>query len=142
MTRQTLNKARRVAESKSGKGLLRKRGEHIERSFAHVLDRGGMRRATLRGTENLTKWLTATALTYNFSLLMRKCFGFGTPKQWVAQARLFDWWLLKEALRVIQREITGIGTLLTLSARKIFYLRENIETPVAINAMWGFSTGC
>ncbi len=28
---------------------MRKRGELVERSFAHVLDRGGMRRAWLRG---------------------------------------------------------------------------------------------
>ena len=69
-------------QSKSGKAILRKRGEHIERSFAHVLDHGGMRRAPLRGTENLTKRLTAAALTYDLSLLMRKRFEFGTPKQW------------------------------------------------------------
>jgi beta-glucosidase-like glycosyl hydrolase len=78
-----------AVQSKSGKALLRKRGEHIERSFAHVLDQGGMRRATLRGTENLTKRLTAAALAYNLSLLMRKLFGFGTPKQWAAKASFF-----------------------------------------------------
>ena len=32
-----------------------RRGEMVERSFAHVLDRGGMRRAWLRGRENLHK---------------------------------------------------------------------------------------
>jgi hypothetical protein len=31
-----------------------KKGD-VERSFAHVLDRGGMRRAWLRGRENLHK---------------------------------------------------------------------------------------
>ena len=40
--RQTLARAQRSAGSKYGKGLLRKRGQHIERSFAHVLDAGGM----------------------------------------------------------------------------------------------------
>ncbi len=87
--RQTLRKARVAVQSKSGKALLRKRGEHLERSFAHVLDQGGMRRATLRGTENLTKRLTAAALAYNLTLLMRKLFGFGTPKQWAAKATFF-----------------------------------------------------
>ena len=34
---------------------MRRRGEMVERSFAHVLDRGGMRRALLRGRENVHK---------------------------------------------------------------------------------------
>ena len=34
---------------------MRRRGELVERSFAHVLDRGGMRRAWLRGRENVHK---------------------------------------------------------------------------------------
>ena len=49
--RKTLARAQRSVSSKYGKGLLRKRGQHIERSFAHVLDAGGMRRTTLRGLE-------------------------------------------------------------------------------------------
>ena len=91
-TREVLTKARRTVESQSGKALLRKRGEHLERGFAHLLDHGGMRRATLRGRENLTKRHIAAALTYNLSLLMRKLFGHGTPKQWLAAGFL---WLRK-----------------------------------------------
>lgn len=86
VTRETLAKAKRAVKSKSGKALLRKRGEHLERSFVHVLDHGGLRRATLRGIENLTKRQIAAAIAYDLSLLMRKIFGFGTPKQWVAQS--------------------------------------------------------
>jgi transposase len=106
VTRQTLNKAKRAVKSKSGKALLRKRGEHLERSFAHVLDHGGLRRATLRGKENLTKRQIAAAMTYDLSLLMRKIFGFGTPKQWAAQSvlrlvRLLNWlkWLFEQLAR-------------------------------------------
>jgi hypothetical protein len=36
-----------------GKEAMRKRGEIVERSFAHVLERGGMRRTWLRGRENV-----------------------------------------------------------------------------------------
>src|SRR3989449_6928580 len=50
--KQAVQSARRSVKSKSGKDLLRRRGMHIERSFAHVLDCGGMRRTTLRGWEN------------------------------------------------------------------------------------------
>ena len=54
---------------------------HIERSFAHLLDCGGMRRATLRGQRNLDKRYKIAAATYNLSQLMRHRFGVGTPKQ-------------------------------------------------------------
>ena len=76
--------AKRSVRSKSGKELLRRRGMHIERSFAHILDAGGMRRTTLRGWENLNKRFKLAAAFYNLSQLMRKIFGFGTPKQLAA----------------------------------------------------------
>ncbi len=76
--------ARRSVKSKSGKALLRRRGMHIERSFAHILDCGGMRRTTLRGWENLNKRFKLAAAFYNLSQLMRKLCGFGTPKQLAA----------------------------------------------------------
>jgi transposase len=76
--------AKRSAKSKSGKELLRRRGMHIERSFAHILDAGGMRRTTLRGWENLNKRFKLAAAFYNLSQLMRQLFGFGTPKQLAA----------------------------------------------------------
>ena len=40
-----------------------------------------MRRTTLRGWENLNKRFKLAAAFYNLSQLMRKLFGFGTPKQ-------------------------------------------------------------
>jgi len=86
--RQTLTRAQRSVRSKYGRKLLRKRGQHIERSFAHVLDAGGMRRATLRGLENLNKRHQIAAACYNLSQLLRRIYGVGTPKQWVASLRL------------------------------------------------------
>ena len=82
--RQSLARAQRSVSSKYGKKLLRKRGQHIERSFAHVLDAGGMRRATLRGLENLNKRHQIAAACYNLSQLLRRLYGIGTPKQWRA----------------------------------------------------------
>jgi len=103
--RQVLSKARRAVKSASGKALLRKRGEHIERSFAHVLDQGGLRRTTLRGQANLIKRQLAAALTYDLSLLMRRLTGHGTPKQWLAAAakavsRVWRWLQELFSLRV------------------------------------------
>lgn len=85
--RAALSYASRSTRSASGKALLRKRGEHVERSFCHVLDHGGMRRATLRGCEKLTKRHLVAAMSYNLSLLLRTLFGTGTPKQALAAAR-------------------------------------------------------
>jgi hypothetical protein len=84
--RAALRRASRSRRSASGKALLRKRGEQLERSFAHVLDHGGLRRATLRGCEKLTKRHLTAAMTYNPSLLMRTLFGAGTPRQALAGA--------------------------------------------------------
>lgn len=79
--------ARRSAKSKSGKALLRSRGMHLERPFAHILDAGGARRTTLRGLANLNKRFKFSAAIYNLSQLMRKLLGVGTPKQWVAEGK-------------------------------------------------------
>jgi transposase len=73
--------ARRSAQSQYGRKLLRRRGMHLERAFAHILDCGGMRRATLRGRQNLNKRFKLAAAFYNLSQLMRNLFGIGTPKQ-------------------------------------------------------------
>jgi len=73
-------------KSTEGKELLRRRGMHIERGFAHILDSGGMRRATLRGQANLDKRYKIAAATYNLSQLMRHHFGIGTSKQAAASA--------------------------------------------------------
>jgi transposase len=82
--RQTLTRAQRSVSSRYGRKLLRKRGQHIERSFAHVLDAGGLRRTTLRGLENLNKRHQIAAACYNLSQLLRRLYGIGTPKQWAA----------------------------------------------------------
>ena len=54
---------------KSGVGM-RKRSEMVERSFAHVLDRGGMRRAWLRGRENVHKRYLIHVAGFNLGILI------------------------------------------------------------------------
>jgi transposase len=73
---------------KSGisKEAMRKRGEMVERSFAHILDRGGMRRAWLRGRENVHKRYLIHVAGFNLGILMRAIFGQGTPRE-AASAR-------------------------------------------------------
>lgn len=56
---------------------MRKRGEMVERSFAHVLNRGSMRRSWLRGRENLYKRYLTHVAGCNLGILMRALFGCG-----------------------------------------------------------------
>lgn len=92
----TVRQARRSARSASGKKLLKKRGMHLERSFAHLLDAGGARRTTLRGLKNLNKRFKLSAAIYNLSQLMRKLWGVGTPKQWAAGVKTLGWILCRQ----------------------------------------------
>jgi transposase len=65
---------------------FRLRAELVERSFALTLDRGGMRRAWLRGRENLRKRYLIHVAGYNLGLVMRLLVGAGTPRAFVAGA--------------------------------------------------------
>jgi hypothetical protein len=71
--------------SRSGRWLMRHRGEFCERSFLHVLDYGGARRTTLRGRENVLKRYLVQAARLNLSILLRDMHGIGTLKRtWAA----------------------------------------------------------
>jgi transposase len=71
---------RRRVRGKRGKALMRKRGEVLERPFAHCYETGGMRRTHLRGGENILKRLLVHVAGYNLGLVMRKVFGLGKPR--------------------------------------------------------------
>ena len=73
---------RRRVSGAYGKRLLRKRGELIERSFAHCYDTGGMRRTHLRGHQNILKRLLIHVGAFNLSLIFRSLLGSGTPREW------------------------------------------------------------
>src|SRR5208283_2022082 len=73
---------RRRVNGAYGKRLLRKRGELIERSFAHCYDTGGMRRTHLRGHQNILKRLLIHVGAFNLSLIFRSLLGSGTPREW------------------------------------------------------------
>jgi transposase len=72
------NRAR--VKRKKGKGLQRKRGELLERTFAHICETGGARRTRLRGRENVSKRYLLQASAANLGLVMRSLFGQGTPR--------------------------------------------------------------
>ena len=136
--RQAVQAALRSTRSKYGKALLRRRGMHIERSFAHILDCGGMRRATLRGSENLNKRFKLAAAFYNLSQLMRKLFGFGTPKQLAALARAV-FALLCRVGSLLAAEITNLAAQLRVGISKTLAGSFGLATPEVLENSWFFN---
>ncbi len=72
---------RRRVRGNRGKALLRKRGELLERPFAHCYETGGMRRTHLRGHGNILKRLLVHVAGCNLALVMRTVFGLGKPRR-------------------------------------------------------------
>ena len=71
---------RRRVRGERGKELLRRRGEKLERPFAHQFETGGMRRLRVRGLEQVRKKLLVQATACNLALLLRTKYGAGTPR--------------------------------------------------------------
>lgn len=78
--RHAVYRNRRRIRGERGKRLLRKRGELLERPFAHLYETGAMRRVYLRGHQNILKRILLHAAALNLGLLMRTLFGVGTPR--------------------------------------------------------------
>ena len=78
---------RRRVTGDRGKALLRRRGELLERPFAHYLEAGGMRRTHLRGHQNILKRLLIHVAGFNLAIMMRALWSAGTPKEYVELAR-------------------------------------------------------
>lgn len=72
---------RRRVKGGHGKQLLKKRGELLERSFAHCYETGAMRRTHLRGRENILKRQLIHVCAFNLSLIFRLSLGAGTPRE-------------------------------------------------------------
>src|SRR5713101_2178204 len=72
---------RRRGRGEYGKSLLRRRGEFVERSFAHCYETGAMRRCHLRGRDNILKRQLVHVGAFNLSLILRQLLGAGTPRE-------------------------------------------------------------
>jgi hypothetical protein len=98
--RRAVYNNRNRLRSDLGKEALRLRAEKVERSFEHTLDRGGMRRAWLRGRANLQKRYLVHVAAYNLGLVMRLLLGAGTPR-WLASRSGFIFWLIDPAAGLV-----------------------------------------
>jgi transposase len=84
---------RRRMLGRRGRGLMKKRGELVERSFAHCYDTGGMRRTHLKRQPNILKRLLIHAAGFNLSLILRRVLGLGTARGLQGLAARVSVWL-------------------------------------------------
>jgi transposase len=101
--KQAVYENRRRIRGDRGRAWLRRRGELVERSFAHAYETGGMRRTHLRGRNNILKRVLIHVGGFNLGLVMRGLMGRGTPRglQTASLATLFAllrFWLTVLAL--------------------------------------------
>ena len=71
---------RRRVRGRRGRRLQRRRGEVVERTFAHMYETGGLRRVWVRGHDNVRKRVLLQAAACNIGLLLRSQNGVGTPR--------------------------------------------------------------
>ena len=83
-----------------GKRLLRRRGEVVERTFAHLCETGGGRRTWLRGLTKVTKRYQVLTLSHNLGLILRNLLGTAKPRAFSLALSL---WMPLHALVMILR---------------------------------------
>jgi len=99
---------------KKGKALQRKRGELVERTFAHICETGGARRTRLRGRDNVNKRYLLQAGAANLGLVMRSLFGRGTPRGMAESLQA----LTLAGSRSMRHRETSVGILGVLFTRR------------------------
>jgi transposase len=102
------------------KEAFKLRAELVERGFALVLDRGGMRRAWLRGRENLRKRYLVHVAGYNLGLVMRLLVGAGTPREFLARASAY-------LLALVTADGTALVILVVATGTEAAMLAVSIE---------------
>ena len=126
---------RRRIRGQRGQRLLRRRGEALERPFAHGYETGAMRRTHLRGHGNILKRLLIHAGAGNLALLMRHLHAAGTPRALAGLAAL-----VVAATTVLRRLLRATINLPSDGARAACRARlppTRMITPAARS-----STGC
>jgi len=142
---------RRRVCGKRGRALMRRRGELLERPFAHELETGGMRRTHVRGHPEVLKRMLGAAAGFNIGLLMRTLFGIGKPRVLqgaTSRARKS----MEEALAAVLSLLATVLTLVTTmarrprlperSARSLVVSFSFARARLGVQANRDFATGC
>ena len=101
---------RRRVEGGRGKRLLRRRGEMLERPFAHQYETGALRRLRVRGRDNVAKRVLLQATAFNLALILRSMTRAGTPKGLADLKRnlLCVLWRVLAAISELPAPISGL----------------------------------
>jgi hypothetical protein len=83
---QAFRANRQRVRGNKGRQLNRWRSERCERTFAHVCETGGGRRAWVRGQTNVSKVHPLKCAAHNLGLLLRKVWGYCKPRNTEAAA--------------------------------------------------------
>ena len=128
---------RRRIRGEHGKSLMRRRGEIVERSFAHCYETGGMRRLHLRHRANILKRLLVHVAGFNLGLVMRYLIGSGTPRGLRALLkRFFDFGMRQLGLWID-------GFVQVFAKRKPWRLKAPFCSGHSDQRLFGaFATGC
>ena len=123
---------RRIRDDR-GKRLLRRRGELLERPCAHLYETGGLRRAHVRGHENVLKRLLVHASAFHLGLWMRTLFGIGTPR--ALQGRLAALATVLSTLWSLMYDVDDTPVLInTYTTRKLAVRRSRVRRDPMLNA--------
>ena len=131
---------RRRIRGARGRRLMRRRGERIERSFAHLYDTGGMRRTHLRRHPNILKRLLIHAGGFNLGLVMHHLICVGTPRDLQGPLGVIIAMFLV-LVAAIRRRVVAIGS----SRRRIVVWRGPVSaTTLVVNSsvVATCTTGC
>jgi transposase len=132
---------RRRIRGEYGKGMQRRRGEKIERNFAHQFDTGGMDRLWVRGRENVHKKLLLQAAACNLALLLRSIYGAGKPKAAHDQLKAFIFALLA-ILKAVDAVCSPLSTNFCLAGAEFLPTSpHSSDLPIA-SKNGGLDTGC
>jgi transposase len=132
---------RRRIRGRRGRRLMRRRGEYVERAFAHTYDTGGMRRTHLRGHATILKRLLIHAGGFNLGLVMRQLVGLGTPRglQDRLAVVLGTLWMLTS---VVGRRLFPISASHRLIAAMRAWVRSPTTLVVNSSPVVTCTTGC
>ena len=132
---------RRRIRGRRGTSLLRRRGEFLERTFAHLYDTGGMRRTHLRGHPNILKRVLIHASGFNLGLVMRRLIGVGTPRGLQGRAAA-----LIASLVCVLRVIAALGSGRRATLSELGPLRSTPNRPLSLRCRFlkhgTCTTGC
>jgi transposase len=139
--RDAVYRNRRRIRGARGQRLMRRRGERLERTFAHLYETGGMRRVHLRGHANILKRVLLHAGAFNLGLLMRQLIGVGTPRG--LQGRLVAVMgglltLIRSLWEAVTHPWTAVRLLSRLARRLI---PRCTNATIGVREV-GFTTGC